>query len=204
MLGKEQYYKLQELKELGLSKLKVSEKLNLSYKTVCNWWDKDESFFESFEKEHEFVLDNYRQYIIEILKRSTDESFVLLDEICAGTDPIEGAVLARCILEKLKDLNVTSVITTHYGELKVLEYNNSYFKNASVEFDTETLKPTYKLLIGIPGLSNAISIASNLGLNSDIINNAKSILLNQKDISIDVVEKLQETHHKLSKNLNSI
>jgi len=68
MLGIEQFKKLQELKELGLSKLKVSEKLNLSYKTVCNWWDKDEKFFESFQKEHEFILDNYRQYIIEILK----------------------------------------------------------------------------------------------------------------------------------------
>ena len=147
------------------------------------------------------TFSSHMTNIINIIQNSDDETFVLLDEICAGTDPIEGAVLARCILEKLKDLNVTSVITTHYGELKVLEYNNSYFKNASVEFDTETLKPTYKLLIGIPGLSNAISIASNLGLNSDIINNAKSILLNQKDISIDVVEKLQETHHKLSKNL---
>lgn len=68
MLGIEQYRKLQELKELGVSKLKVSEKLNLSYKTVCNWWDRDEEFFNSFQREHEFILDNYRQYIIEILK----------------------------------------------------------------------------------------------------------------------------------------
>ena len=68
MLGIEQFKELQELKELGLSKLKVSEKLNLSYKTVLNWWDKDEEFFNAFQKEHEFILDNYRQYIIEILK----------------------------------------------------------------------------------------------------------------------------------------
>ena len=68
MLGLQQFRKLQEYKELGLSRLKVSEKLNLSYKTVCNWWDRDEEFFERFQKEHEFVLDNYRQYIIEILK----------------------------------------------------------------------------------------------------------------------------------------
>ena len=68
MLGLLQFRKLQEYKELGLSRLKVSEKLNLSYKTVCNWWDRDEEFFERFQKEHEFVLDNYRQYIIEILK----------------------------------------------------------------------------------------------------------------------------------------
>lgn len=67
MLGIEQYRKLQELKELGVSKLNVSEKLNLSYKTVSNWWDRDEEFFNSFQREHEFILDNYRQYIIEIL-----------------------------------------------------------------------------------------------------------------------------------------
>lgn len=60
MLGKEQFMKLQELKELGISKLKISERLGLSYKTVCNWWDKDIDFFESFQKEHEFILDNYR------------------------------------------------------------------------------------------------------------------------------------------------
>lgn len=82
MLGIEQFKKLQELKELGLSKLKVSEKLNLSYKTVWNWWDKDEKFFESFQKEHEFILDNYRQYIIEILKiRPQINNTVLLNRI---------------------------------------------------------------------------------------------------------------------------
>lgn len=68
MLGKEQFMKLQELKELGISKLKISERLGLSYKTVCNWGGKDIDFFEPFQKEHEFILDNYRQYIIEILK----------------------------------------------------------------------------------------------------------------------------------------
>lgn len=68
MLGLKQFRSLKELKELGLSKLKVSEKLNLSYKTVCNWWDRDEKYFDEFQKKHEFILDNYRQYIIEILK----------------------------------------------------------------------------------------------------------------------------------------
>ena len=105
------------------------------------------------------TFSSHMTNIIEILNQSNDESFVLLDEICAGTDPVEGAVLAQGILEKLAQKQVTSVITTHYGELKALEYSNSFFKNASVEFNTETLKPTYKLLIGIPGLSNAISIA---------------------------------------------
>jgi len=147
------------------------------------------------------TFSSHMTNIIEILKQSDDNSFVLLDEICAGTDPVEGAVLARGILEKLAQKQVTSVITTHYGELKALEYSNNFFKNASVEFNTETLQPTYKLLIGIPGLSNAISIASNLGLDKDIVDKAKTTLITQKDPTVAVVEKLQETHQELSKNL---
>ncbi|MBE7713547.1 MAG: endonuclease MutS2 [Cyanobacteria bacterium SIG26] len=149
------------------------------------------------------TFSSHMTNIIEILNQSDDETFVLLDEICAGTDPVEGAVLAQGILEKLAQKQVTSVITTHYGELKALEYTNNYFKNASVEFNTETLKPTYKLLIGIPGLSNAISIASNLGLDRDIVNKVKNILITQKDPTVAVVEKLQETHQQLSKNLEA-
>lgn len=147
------------------------------------------------------TFSSHMTNIIEILKQSNEDSFVLLDEICAGTDPVEGAVLAQGILEKLAQKQVTSVITTHYGELKALEYSNSFFKNASVEFNTETLKPTYKLLIGIPGLSNAISIAANLGLDTDIVQKVKTTLITQKDPTVAVVEKLQETHQELSKNL---
>ena len=139
--------------------------------------------------------------IIEIVNKSDDETFILLDEICAGTDPLEGAVLAQVILENFAGKNVFSTVTTHYGELKSLEYVNPYFKNASVEFDTESLKPTYKLLLGIPGLSNAIAISSNLGLDKEIVDKAKNILVSQKDPSILVVEKLQETQMQLSKNL---
>ncbi|MCM1339855.1 MAG: endonuclease MutS2 [Muribaculaceae bacterium] len=147
------------------------------------------------------TFSSHMTNIIEIIKECDEETFVLLDEICAGTDPVEGAVLAQGILEKLAQKQVTSVITTHYGELKALEYTNNFFKNASVEFNTETLKPTYKLLIGIPGLSNAISIASNLGLDKDIVEKVKTTLVTQKDPTVAVVEKLQETHQELSKNL---
>lgn len=147
------------------------------------------------------TFSSHMTNIIEILRNSNEDSFVLLDEICAGTDPVEGAVLAQGILEKLATNGILNVVTTHYGELKALEYTNNYFKNASVEFNTETLKPSYKLLIGIPGLSNAISIASNLGLDKDIIEKTKNVLLTQKDPSVAVVEKLQETHQELSKNL---
>lgn len=139
--------------------------------------------------------------IIDILNQSNNKSFVILDEICAGTDPIEGAVLARVILEKLKEKDVTSTITTHYGELKTLEYIDGYFKNASVEFDTQTLKPTYKLLIGIPGLSNAISVASNLGMDKELIEKAKDITSASKNSTIIAVEKLQETQSKLTQSL---
>ena len=147
------------------------------------------------------TFSSHMTNIIEIVNKSDDETFVLLDEICAGTDPLEGAVLAQVILEYLAGKNVFSTVTTHYGELKSLEYVNPYFKNASVEFDTESLKPTYKLLLGIPGLSNAIAISSNLGLDKNIIDKAKNILVSQKDPSILVVEKLQETQMQLSKNL---
>ncbi len=147
------------------------------------------------------TFSSHMTNIIEILQQSNDKTFVILDEICAGTDPVEGAVLAQVILEKLAQKEVTSTITTHYGELKTLEYTNPYFKNASVEFNTETLKPTYKLLIGIPGLSNAISIAQNLGLDAQLAQKAKDIILSSKDPSIAVVEKLQETQAKLTQNL---
>ena len=166
------------------------------YKNVFADIGDSQSILESLS-----TFSSHMTNIIEILQKCDDNTFVLLDEICAGTDPVEGAVLAQGILKKLADKNVTSVITTHYGELKALEYSNPYFKNASVEFNTETLKPTYKLLIGIPGSSNAISIASNLGLDKDIVESVKNILITQKDPSVAVVEKLQQTHQKLSQNL---
>lgn len=147
------------------------------------------------------TFSSHMTNIIEIVNNADDETYVLLDEICAGTDPVEGAVLAQVILENLAQKGVFSTITTHYGELKSLEYVNPYFKNASVEFDTDSLKPTYKLQLGIPGLSNAIAISSNLGLEKSIVEKAKNILVSQKDPSILVVEKLQETQQQLSKNL---
>lgn len=147
------------------------------------------------------TFSSHMTNIIEIINKSGSDTFVLLDEICAGTDPQEGAVLAKVILENLAGKEVYSTITTHYGELKALEYSNPYFKNASVEFDTQSLRPTYKLLIGIPGLSNAISISANLGLPAEIVNKAKEILTSEKDQSLVVVEKLQETQQKLSENL---
>lgn len=127
MLGKEQYLKLQELKELGLSKLKVSEKLNLSYKTVCNWWDKDESFFESFEKEHEFMLDNYRQYIIEILKISPQ---------------IHNTVILRRIKDDFKDFDVPK--QTFFRYIKKLREQSGLIKPPRKFQIREQTEPGYE------------------------------------------------------------
>ena len=149
------------------------------------------------------TFSSHMKNIIDILNQANSDSFVLIDELCAGTDPSEGAVLAEVILKRLKKLSVNSVITTHYGELKSLEYSDNYFKNASVEFNTETLSPTYNLIIGIPGLSNAIAVSSNLGLDKSLIKQAQDILYKHKDISLEVVEKLQDTHQQLTQNLKT-
>ena len=147
------------------------------------------------------TFSSHMKNIISILKLADSETFVLVDELCAGTDPQEGAILAEVILKDLAKKHSFSVITTHYGELKTLEFVDPYFKNASVEFDTETLRPTYKLIIGIPGLSNAISISANLGLNQDLVWEAKELLITQRDPSSLVVERLQDTQQKLDVNL---
>ena len=147
------------------------------------------------------TFSSHIKNVIEILNLADSEAFVLLDELCAGTDPQEGATLAEVILKEFARKKTQSIITTHYGELKTLEYTDNYFKNASVEFDSETLSPTYKLVIGIPGLSNAISVASNLGLDPDLVWKAKELLITQRDTSSVVVEKLQDTQQKLDTNL---
>ena len=147
------------------------------------------------------TFSSHMKNVIDILKLADKETFVLIDELCAGTDPQEGAILAEVIMKSLAKKEALSVITTHYGELKTLEFIDQYFKNASVEFDTESLSPTYKLIIGIPGLSNAISISANLGLDPDLIWEAKELLITQRDPSSLMVERLQDTQQKLDINL---
>lgn len=147
------------------------------------------------------TFSSHMKNVIEILNQANSESFILIDELCAGTDPQEGAILAEVILKDFARKETFSVITTHYGELKTLEFADSYFKNASVEFDTESLRPTYKLIIGIPGLSNAISISANLGLNEDLVWEAKELLITQRDPSTLAVERLQDTQQQLDVNL---
>lgn len=111
-----------------------------------------------------------------ILRQLTGPALVLLDEIGAGTDPSEGVALARSIIEHLHARGARTVVTTHYSELKSLAYTGPGIKNASVEFDTETLRPTYRLLVGLPGRSNALIIASRLGLDAGVVQQAKGLV----------------------------
>ena len=126
--------------------------------------------------------------IVGILKQLTPASgsLVLLDEIGAGTDPTEGVALARSLIERLHRLGARTAVTTHYNELKALAYTQPGIQNASVEFDVETLRPTYRLMIGVPGRSNALSIAERLGLDAQIVERARD-LLGPEVVAIDRV-----------------
>ena len=118
--------------------------------------------------------------ISNILNNVTENSLVLIDELGSGTDPVEGASLGISILESLEKQNILTISTTHYPELKEYALLNKNFKNASVEFDLDTLSPTYKLLIGVPGTSNAFNISKKLGISEEIIVRAKELLKSDK------------------------
>ncbi|MBP0979706.1 MAG: endonuclease MutS2 [Oscillospiraceae bacterium] len=129
--------------------------------------------------------------IIDILKKSDQDTLVLIDELGSGTDPVEGASLAVAILEEF-DLKKSKVIaTTHYPEIKLYALNTNRVENASCEFDINTLRPTYKLSIGIPGKSNAFLISKKLGLSENILNKAKSLMTDEKNKFEDVVSNLE-------------
>jgi DNA mismatch repair protein MutS2 len=122
------------------------------------------------------TFSSHMRNIIGILEKAEPGTLVLLDELGAGTDPAEGAALARSVLETLLDAGCTLVATTHHGELKVFAHNDARLRNASVEFNVETLSPTYHLTIGLPGQSNALAIARRLGLREDVLERASEQL----------------------------
>lgn len=122
------------------------------------------------------TFSGHLKQISEIISHSTSRSLVLLDEVGAGTNPLEGAALGMAILESFAESgSLLTMATTHHGELKMLKYSNSAFENACMEFDDLNLKPTFKILWGVPGRSNAINIAERLGLPCDIINSAREL-----------------------------
>ena len=139
--------------------------------------------------------------IIRIIKYADDNSLVLLDELGSGTDPKEGASLAISIIEFLRKKKLYSMITTHYPELKTYAYDLDNTINASVEFDIETLKPTYRLKIGVPGTSNAIMIARRLGLNDEICKSAENVSLSfDTDVS-KLIAKLEKQSLELDQDI---
>ncbi len=150
------------------------------------------------------TFSSHMTHIIQILEEADPHSLVLLDELGAGTDPEEGSALAMALLENLRDRGITTLATTHYSDLKLYAHNTPGVRNASVEFDVETLSPTYKLSIGLPGRSNALTIARRLGLSPTIVDKAESIVRPEAlevDALLDDIRRIQQETERIQQRL---
>lgn len=142
--------------------------------------------------------------IIQILERANDRSLVLIDELGSGTDPAEGAALATAILERLRSMGVRLAATTHYDEIKRFALETNGVENGCCEFDIKTLRPTYRLLIGMPGRSNAFAISKSLGIDEDIIFRAEQLVSQENTRFEEVVKKLEDSRSILEEKLNEV
>lgn len=146
------------------------------------------------------TFSSHMKNLVFIVEEAGPKSLVLVDELGAGTDPAEGSALAMAILNKLHQVGAKIVATTHYSELKAFAYNTEGIENASVEFDPVSLKPTYRLLIGTPGRSNALEIASRLGLSPQVVNMARNFI-SKDELEIGaLLEELEERRQTLEKD----
>lgn len=146
----------------------------------------------------------HTNHVIEIIETADDESLVLLDELGSGTDPVEGAALAVAVICRIMDNGAKIMVTTHYQELKVFAIDSPNVENASCEFDIETLRPTYRLIVGSPGSSNAFAISESLGMPSDIIEEAKSRVSEANTRLEEVISKLEASRMELEKQKEEI
>ncbi len=144
------------------------------------------------------TFSSHMTNIVEVINRAGPSTLVLLDEVGAGTDPREGSTLARVILDHLNECGAATIATTHYGELKSLAYTAPGFMNASLDFDDKTLSPTYRLRLGVPGSSKAMTIASRLGLKQDLVERANEMLSSEEDDVAEVIGQLQARLQALS------
>jgi DNA mismatch repair protein MutS2 len=144
------------------------------------------------------TFSSHLNNIVRITRGATPNTLVLMDEVGAGTDPAEGAALAKAIVDFLLEKGSRIVATTHYGELKEYAYLRDGVENASVEFDPVSLRPTYRLMIGIPGSSNAFAIASRLGLDSSIIDAATNNIATHEEATDELIRQIEESHKAAS------